>query len=171
MRRRTRVKPYPPGSCTAAVYKVFPWVPLGWGDALQWGASAHAAGLTVCDTPVKDCIAVWPQGKVAGPHGHVSAVVDVDDDGCFTVWEQGADGMGPWRDVRFGPGATAWFIHPPANPWQPLPSGTAGAGRGSSGDPIIDVMGAWDSVAYYWNVTAFEQNLRLGVIAGMLAGL
>lgn len=171
LRRKKATPEYPAGTCTSWVYGIAPWVPRGWGDALQWPASAHAAGLVVCDVPVKNSIAVWPQGKAFGPYGHVAVVVEVDGDGVFTVWEPNPDGPNRTRDVRHGPYPGPWFIHPPGYPYRRLPDGAAGAGRGAVDDPIVDVVRAWDGVAYYWNVTAPLQAIRGGVIAGMLSGL
>lgn len=171
LRRRVRAAAYPVGSCTETVWQLVRWVPYGWGDALQWPASAYAAGLVVCDQPVKNALAVWPQGKTAGPYGHVAAVVQVDFDGAFAVLESNPGGQPRLHEVHYGPGAAAWFIHPPADPFTELPAGTAGAGRGAGPDRVLQVLEAWDGLTQYWNYTAPQQSLRAGIIAGMFAGL
>lgn len=174
MRRlRTVKRPpgYPEGTCTEFAYRTTPWVPLGWGDAAQWPASALAAGLIVCDHPLKNGLAVWPQGREHGPYGHVAPVVDVEDDGAFTVWEASPGTLVPGRDRHYGPGASAWFIHPPAHPYTRLPDGVFGAGRGAAPDPIDQVVTSWDGLVQYWNQGAPRQSINLELVVLMLAQL
>lgn len=165
MRRPRRQKTYPAGSCTRHVYDTVPWVPLGWGDALQWAASAHGAGLVVSDHPVKGAVAVWPHGAAAGPYGHVAVVVQVDFDGEFTVWQNSAGGRYTTEEKRFGPGSSAWFIHPPANTMRRLPAGVFGNGHGDSSDPIVQVAQSWNALTWYWDNIAFYQSLKIELLA------
>lgn len=152
--RPVKVDPYPAGSCTDFAWKVCPWVPLGWGDAVQWPAMAHQAGLVVCDVPAKNGLAIWPQGTVAGAYGHVAVVVDVQDDGAFTAWEADPTGTVQTRDRHFGPGTCSWFIHPPADWRTTLPAGYLGGGRGDASDPIGSVVSAYEQMRAYYNIGA-----------------
>jgi hypothetical protein len=162
---------YPYGQCTRAVYDAVPWVPLNWGDAYQWLGSAIVAGLDTRTVPEVGDVAVYPRGYPFGPLGHVALVMSIGFDGMYDIHP----GQGSYRETRNldvrGTYNGAVFIVPPKDENTRLGPGFLHCGHGDNPDPIINVMQAWDGLAWYWNWTAFEQAVRAGTIAGMFAGL
>jgi surface antigen len=171
LRKAKQAADYPPGTCTRHVYDVVPWVPRGWGDAWQWGSSARAAGYAVTFYPLPGAVAVWDPGTQFGVYGHVALVVENRPGEEFTVQDaSGVHMLHADRSLYHGPLPTD-FIQAPPTPHRRGADGAAGAGRGAAPNPIVEVVSAWDGVAWYWNHTAPLQAIRGGVITGMLAGL
>ncbi len=161
---KRRPRAYPLSACTGFVHSIVPWVPRGWGDAVQWPAAAHAAGLVVCVSPVEGALAVWAQGPSAGPAGHVAVVVKVDQFAGVRVWDRVGDGSGRTEEYDLGAGFPAWYIHPPADTRTRLSDGPFDGGVGARDQNLANVNAAWGALVNYWGSGAYIQSLQIEVM-------
>lgn len=162
--RRRRRGAYPAGSCTRRLYDIVPWVPLGWGDAYQWGHSAVRAGLRVDHDPEVGALAVWAPGDKRGPYGHVAYVCSTNGVAQFCVYEYEHQGVPGAIMTWYGVGNDAAFIHPPDQVQRRLPRGALHNGRGDSVDPIVSVVAAYESMRAYYNIGAAVQLIGLAAV-------
>ncbi|WP_069991518.1 peptidoglycan hydrolase PcsB [Streptococcus agalactiae] len=105
---------YPMGQCTWGAKSMASWVGNYWGNANQWGASAHAAGYSVGTTPRVGAVAVWPYD--GGGYGHVAVVTSVANNSSIQVMESNYAGnmsIGNYRG-SFNPSASGsvYYIYP-----------------------------------------------------------
>lgn len=106
---------YPVGQCTWGVKSLAPWVGNYWGNANQWGDSAHIAGFRTGHTPQVGSVIVFPNVMYEGEnYGHVAYVTAVNNDGTIEVLEANWGGnqqIGNYRGA-FIPSSDAYYIYP-----------------------------------------------------------
>ncbi|MBM7616659.1 surface antigen [Weissella uvarum] len=101
---------YPAGQCTWFVKNALPWVGNNWGNAVNWPASAAAAGFKVDGTPAAGSVVVFSHGAGINPaYGHVAVVDSVNPDGTIKISEGNYAGLAYHTRTISAAGLT--FIH------------------------------------------------------------